>query len=88
MSVFERYKHPVVAVPCPDCKARVGAMCKRPSGHAAADFHTARKTLADEAFIAEHGPDAGIERTPIGWKVNPTGYADYLKSRGRKRQNA
>jgi hypothetical protein len=70
---FTAYWHPVVAVACPDCRARSGVMCKRPSGHGAADFHAARKKAADDAFISRHGADAWIERTHTGWSVHKTG---------------
>ena len=41
----------VLAVACPDCRKRSGAMCIRPSGHRASDFHMSRKAEADRAFI-------------------------------------
>ena len=31
------------AVACPSCGRRAGALCRRPSGHKAADFHARRK---------------------------------------------
>ena len=60
MPDFTRHKHPVLAVPCGDCHAAVGAWCKRPSGHRAADLHHARRQAADRAFVAQHGADAEI----------------------------
>lgn len=30
---------------CPDCHARRGSPCKRPSGHRAMDYHAARRQL-------------------------------------------
>jgi len=74
---FVAHKHPVLAVACSSCGAAAGASCKRPSGHRANDFHADRKKEADAAFIAQHGPDAWIERLPPGdrWKIHPKGYA-------------
>lgn len=41
-------RDPILEVPCPDCKARTGAHCKRPSGHRAwGSSHNARDILAD-----------------------------------------
>ncbi len=42
-------RDPALEVPCPDCRAGVGARCRRPSGHAGAftDLHAARDLLAD-----------------------------------------
>ena len=34
------------SVACPDCGARVGQRCRRPSGHAAMTSHAARLNLA------------------------------------------
>ncbi|SEA87294.1 zinc finger domain-containing protein [Rubrimonas cliftonensis] len=73
---FCGFAHPVLAVACPDCKARIGAMCMRPSGHRASDFHQSRKAAADAAFIARHGAAASIERTAAGWAIDPTGDAE------------
>ena len=67
------YRHPVLAVSCPDCHARVGAWCRRPSGHQASDFHKARKTAADHLFVAQYGEAASIERTEEGWRIVPNG---------------
>lgn len=70
MADFVAHAHPVLAVPCPDCRARTGAWCVRPSGHRAADFHAARKRAADREFIAQHGETAAIHRTPDGgWRI-------------------
>lgn len=42
-------RDPILEVACPDCKARVGASCKRPSGHRAwGAYHAARDILADQ----------------------------------------
>lgn len=74
MIEFTAFKHPVLAVPCPDCRRPPGAMCSRPSGHRATDFHAARKAAADAAFIAQHGPSATIIPTNAGkWIVDPRG---------------
>ncbi|GAA5073675.1 hypothetical protein N0B44_15785 [Roseibacterium beibuensis] len=69
MPDFTAHAHPVLAVPCPDCRAAAGAWCKRPSGHRAADFHQSRKVAADAAFIAKHGERATIHRTENGWMI-------------------
>ena len=71
---FTAFSHPVLAVPCPDCKTRAGVMCVRPSGHRASEFHRARKAEADRQFIAQHGEAASIERTAAGWRIDPQGY--------------
>ena len=46
MTDFTAWPHPVLAVPCPSCGRRAGVMCRRPSGHKAADFHARRKAEA------------------------------------------
>lgn len=48
-------------------------MCRRPSGHKAADFHARRKAEADRRFVAQHGASASIERTETGWRIDPEG---------------
>lgn len=53
---FTKFKHPVLAVACPDCKARAGAWCKRPSGHKAMDLHGSRKQAADVAWEKTGAP--------------------------------
>lgn len=68
---FTAHRHPVMAVICPICRAPIGVMCKRPSGHGASDFHRDRKHLADRTFISMHGKDAAIRRTPDGWAIDP-----------------
>lgn len=75
---FTAFAHPVLAVPCPDCKKRAGIMCHRPSGHRASEFHHARKAEADRQFIAQHGEAASIERTATGWRIDPQGYRPTL----------
>jgi hypothetical protein len=62
---FTAHKHPVAAVPCPDCHARAGAWCKRPSGHKAMDFHKSRKAEADRVHEEQGSPP--IVRTADGW---------------------
>jgi hypothetical protein len=81
---FEAAAHPVYAVACPTCHKRAGVACIRPSGHKAQDAHAERKALADAVFIAQHGPNASIERLPEGqgWRVHPTGYAEELTPAG------
>lgn len=73
MPDFTAYRHPVLAVPCPTCAAEAGAWCRRPSGHRAHHLHASRGADADAAFIDQHGPDASIERTPQGWRIDPQG---------------
>lgn len=70
---FTAHKHPVLAVPCPNCKAEEGSWCKRPSEHTAGDFHVVRKNLADDRFIVQHGSAASIDNTPAGWIIDPNG---------------
>ena len=70
---FTSYRHPVLAVNCPNCNANPGAWCRRPSGHDAADFHSARKKLADEVFIEIHGQMASIDLAVTGWLIDPSG---------------
>lgn len=84
MTDFEAHRHPVRAVPCPDCQQPAGSMCIRPSGHGASDFHAARKAEADRVFIEQHGADAWIERTADGWKVHGGGRADLRGENGPK----
>jgi hypothetical protein len=50
---FTAYRHPVLAVACPLCRARPGAWCVRPSEHKAANFHAERKILADRIWIQQ-----------------------------------
>lgn len=73
MSDFTAHRHPVLAVPCPDCGARPGSWCIRPSGHRASDLHLALKAEADRVFIERHGPDASVERSADGWAIDPRG---------------
>ncbi len=42
-------RDPVLEVACPDCRARVGVGCRRPSGHSGpfVELHVARDILAD-----------------------------------------
>ena len=73
---FTCHSHPVLAVECPTCFVSSGVACQRPSGHRAAQFHAARKQLADAVFIKQHGEDAAIDRTEDGgWTVSPHGRA-------------
>jgi len=73
---FCAFRHPVLAVACPVCKAPSGRWCKRPSGHRAHELHRDRGRHADRVFIARHGEAASIERTPDGWKIDPEGRID------------
>ena len=83
---FEAFKHPILAVPCPDCQQPAGSMCKRPSGHGAMDAHKSRKEAADAAFIQQYGEAAWIERLPPGnrWKVHKEPYRTELTSSGEQ----
>lgn len=54
---FNAYRHPVLAVPCPTCRARAGAWCRRPSGHRAMSLHAARRRHADAAWETQGRPD-------------------------------
>ncbi|WP_070988458.1 zinc finger domain-containing protein [Halofilum ochraceum] len=72
---FTAHQHPVMAVTCPDCGARAGTWCVRPSEHKAANFHASRREWADRVFIREHGERASIERTADGWAIDPEGRA-------------
>lgn len=38
--------HPVTRVPCPTCRAKAGAWCRRPSGHRAMNLHVDREQAA------------------------------------------
>ena len=62
---FTAFRHPVLAVACPTCRARAGAWCKRPSGHRASDFHASRKAEADRVWELQGDPP--ITRTAAGW---------------------
>ncbi|AUH35663.1 hypothetical protein CUV01_18875 (plasmid) [Paracoccus tegillarcae] len=70
---FTAWRHPVLAVPCPTCRASIGAWCKRPSGHRAADLHDERGADADRAFIRQHGASAAIRRDGAGWIIDAHG---------------
>jgi hypothetical protein len=56
-------RNPCLEVACPACHAKVGAWCKRPSGHKAADIHVEREQFAlDESKLqrcaaAPHGSE-------------------------------
>lgn len=66
---FLAHAHPIQAVACPDCAARVGTWCKRPSGHKATTFHKRRCDLADSVW--EQQGARPIYRTPKGWSYDP-----------------
>lgn len=70
---FTTYRHPVLAVACPDCKKPAGVWCVRPSGHKAAELHKSRCMAADCLFVALHGENASIERVANGWIIDLTG---------------
>lgn len=73
MPDFVSHRHPVLAVGCPDCGARSGVWCRRPSGHKASDLHLSRKRDADAAFIELYGEDASIEYDGRAWFILPEG---------------
>jgi len=45
--------HPVTRVPCPTCRARAGAWCRRPSGHRAHELHVDREHAALAAGVLQ-----------------------------------
>lgn len=53
---FLEFYVPAYAVACPDCKARIGVGCKRPSGHNASTFHKARGREADRLWLIHDCP--------------------------------
>ena len=55
---------PVIAVPCPDCRAAPGTWCRRPSGHRAPKLHMVRTGAASRAFRSSYGPSAEIRQDP------------------------
>ncbi|PAU95968.1 hypothetical protein [Paracoccus salipaludis] len=73
MPDFTAHRHPVLAVRCPTCGKAPGLWCRRPSGHRAADLHTARRAEADRVFIEQHGPTAAIIHAASGWLIDPQG---------------
>jgi hypothetical protein len=54
-------KHPVLAVPCPTCRVRAGAWCRRPSGHRAMALHVAREQAALDSGILHRCPAAATQ---------------------------
>lgn len=60
-------RDPVLEVACPTCHAKIGAQCKRPSGHGAAEIHVERDLLAMET-VPGYGKCPGVvteaEATP------------------------
>lgn len=62
-------RDPVLEVACPDCKAPIGARCKRPSGWSGpfVDLHISRDILADRE--GKYGPCplglCGIDRIAV-----------------------
>ena len=53
---FLAFESPSMAVPCPSCGARIGASCKRPSGHRANLLHKARHEEADRLWLINDLP--------------------------------
>lgn len=70
---FTTWTHSVLAVPAPTVAGGSASCAVGPSGHKAANFHVRRKAEADRQFIAQHGVDASIERTAVGWQIDPAG---------------
>lgn len=76
---FTAYRHPVFAVPCPDCDARAGVGCRRPSGHNVwGEAHAARKQLADR--VHEDQGDPPILNTTGGRRAIGLGIWRYQES--------
>jgi hypothetical protein len=67
---YEFRQDPVFEVECPDCHAKAGQYCKRPSGHQGplVPFHTARDIEALKLGFYDHptkdgcGPTSSSER--------------------------
>lgn len=53
---FLAHPLPSMAVACPDCRARVGTWCKRPSGHKAMGMHNRRHEEADRQWLLHDLP--------------------------------
>lgn len=53
---FLGHKLPSMAVACPDCRARAGTWCKRPSGHKAMGMHKRRHEEADRVWLLHDLP--------------------------------
>lgn len=71
---FCAHENPVHAVACPQCHARAGVRCVRPSGHTTGQSHAARCQLADAVFIEQHGRFASIDRDDDGhWWIDARG---------------
>ena len=74
-------RDPALEVACPDCHARVGSDCRRPSGHACV-IHAARDRLAiDSGFLnpcsaAQHPPHTFLEHQFDLFPAKLTGAAD------------
>ena len=84
---FTAYGHPVWAVACPDCRARVGVGCIRPSGHRGnfVGLHRARKEEADRVWEAQGDPV--IIRTEDGkWAYAPPGTPEDRDEPRRRRK--
>lgn len=53
---FLAHRLPSMAVACPDCRARAGTWCKRPSGHKAMGMHKRRHEEADRVWLLHDLP--------------------------------
>ena len=74
MPDFTAHRHPVLAVPCPDCRAAPGTWCQRPRSHRASELHMARTAAAFRAFRSSYGPTAEIRQDPDTgrWEIEGT----------------
>lgn len=56
------WRHPYLEVACPDCFAKPGQWCRRPSGHSGpfVAFHDARDVEALRLGFLDHGTDCGL----------------------------
>lgn len=67
--------HPCLLVPCPNCRAGVKQVCKRPSEHEAATFHVERERAAVIAGVLERecpgAPEEQHVLTAQYWLENP-----------------
>ena len=83
---FTAYAHPVLAVPCPDCKAAAGVWCKRPSGWKASDFLKDRKTLADNIWEAQGDPPIIRTETGFAYGERPAPSSERQRGAGKGRR--
>jgi len=70
MPDFTAFDHPVLALDCPDCGCPAGVRCEGLSSDLLADFHLGRKNLVGEAFIRQHGDQAGLRKVGGQWVIS------------------